>query len=413
MEETKVISLLKEYHQEHIIQALSHMQEEKREGLLNQLKDIDLEQMKKLYENKNVDYNTDGKITPISYVDKQRLSKEQLEKYVAIGEQKIKSGKYAFATMAGGQGTRLGCHGPKGKFMLDILPEPKSLFEILANSLKRANQKYDVSIPWYIMTSRENNQDTIEFFEENQYFGYNKKDIMFFTQNELPLISEQGKLLLGEDFLIKEAADGNGGIFESMLRSGVLADMNKRDIQWIFIGSVDNAILQMVDPLLLGLTISQNHEIASKTVTKANPHERVGVFCKKNGLPKVIEYTELSEEMAEQTDENGELLYGESHIMCNLFSRKALEKISKEKLAYHSAFKKANYLDENFNLVVSDKPNAYKFEAFIFDSFEFFDDITILRSKREEEFAPIKNKEGADSPETAKKLYNDFWKLNK
>jgi len=259
------------------------------------------------------------------------------------------------------------------------------------------------------MTSKENHDETVDFLEKNNYFGYDKKYVTIFTQSELPLIDEQGKLLIGKDLKIKEASDGNGGTYSSLRASGCLADMKKRGIKWVFIGSVDNALLKMVDVTLLGMAIDQNVQIASKSVVKANPHEKVGVFCKMNGHPKVIEYTELPEKMAEEVDENGELKYGESHIMCNLYTIDAIEKISKEILMYHSAHKKNSYIDENGKEVVPTEPNSYKFESFIFDAFEFFDDIAILRGKREDDFAPVKNKEGVDSPKTAKELYEKFW----
>ena len=143
-------------------------------------------------------------------------------------------------------------------------------------------------------------------------------------------------------------------------------------------------------------------------MVKANPHEKVGVFCKKNGKPSVIEYSEITPEMAEERDENGELKYGESHILCNLFNIKAIEKVSQMNLPYHIAFKKAKYIDKDGNVVKPEEPNAYKFEAFLFDAFEALDNLAILRVKREEEFAPVKNAEGVDSPETARKLYRDF-----
>jgi len=189
--------------------------------------------------------------------------------------------------------------------------------------------------------------------------------------------------------------------------------MIKRNIKWIFIGGVDNVILKMADVTLLGMAIDKNVQIASKSIVKANPYEKVGVFCRMNNHPKVIEYTELPIEMAEEVDENGNLRFGESHIMCNLFSIDAIEKISKEPLIYHSAFKKNSYIDESGKEVIPEKENSYKFEAFIFDSFELFDDIAILRGKREDDFAPVKNKEGVDSPETAKKLYEEYWKRQK
>ena len=289
----------------------------------------------------------------------------------------------------------------------------KYLFEILTETLKDANRKYGVVIPWYIMTSKENNAATVEFLEKHNYFGYPKENVIIFKQSELPLVDVNGKLLISKDMKIKEASDGNGGTYSSLRASGCLANMKERGVKWIFIGSVDNALLKMVDPILLGLTIKNGAEIASKSVVKANPHERVGVFCKMNGHPKVIEYSELPEKMAEERDDMGELRYGESHIMCNLYSINALEKASKEILMYHTAFKKNSYIDENGKEVIPTEPNSYKFESFIFDAFEFFDDITILRVEREEEFAPVKNKEGADSPKTAKELYEKYWERQK
>lgn len=189
--------------------------------------------------------------------------------------------------------------------------------------------------------------------------------------------------------------------------------MKERNIKWIFIGGVDNPLLNMVDTTLLGMTISKNLQIASKSVVKANPEEKVGVFCKLNNHPKVIEYIDLPSKMAKEIDEDGELKYGESHIMCNLFSIDAIEKISYETLMYHEAFKKVSYFDINGKEVIPEEPNAYKFEAFIFDAFEFFDDIAILRGKREDDFAPVKNKEGVDSPKTAKELYEKYLSKNK
>ena len=301
-----------------------------------------------------------------------------------------------------------GHNGPKGTFKLDIIPNEKSLFEILAENLKKANYEYDITIPWYIMVSRENGKDTIDFFEKNSYFDYPKSSVKFFKQSELPLITEKGEFLIDENYKIKEAADGNGGIFASMRKAGIIDELKEKGIEWVFIGAVDNPLLNMSDEILLGVAIAQNTLIASKSVVKAFPEEPVGVFCMQNKKVKVIEYTELPKKFSTAVDENGELLFGEAHIMCNLFNTKALEKISNEKLIYHKAFKKATYMNLDGEIIKPENPNAYKFEAFIFDSFEFFNDISILRGKREDDFAPVKNATGNDSPETAKKLYNDF-----
>ena len=403
--------ILKEQKQENILKIIDKLDEEKQKKLVSQILKLNFEQLSKLYEETKIKPEIlEKKIEHINYVDEYKLTEKTKKKYTDIGEKIIKNNQYAVVTMAGGQGTRLGHKGPKGTFKIDVEPEPKYLFQILAENLEVANKKYGVILPWYIMTSTENNRETVDFFEEHEYFGYPKKNVKFFIQDNLPLLLTNGDLILDKDYSIKEAADGNGCIYKAMAKSGVLDDMKKKNIKWVFIGAVDNVLLNMVDPILIGLTIDEKHEVASKSVAKASSQEKVGVFCKANGVPSVIEYSELPEEMAEQRDEDGELLFGEAHIMCNLFSIEALEKIAKVNLPYHVAFKKANYVNEKGEFIEVTEPNAYKFEAFIFDAFNFFDDISILRGKRENDFAPVKNKIGNDSPDTAKELYNNYWK---
>lgn len=409
-----IIQLLKSYNQEHIIKLLDKLDNIKKEELIEQLNKIDFHQIMELYDNTKKEIEIkESKIESICYIDKEKMATNQKEQFDLLGEIAIRNNEYAVVTMAGGQGTRLGHNGPKGTFKLDVYGKGKYLFEILAENLKEANKKYETTIPWYIMTSKENNNETFEFLEKNNYFGYPKQYVTLFEQGELPLVDINGKLLIDKDMKIKQASDGNGGVFSSLRTTGMLSDMKQKNIKWIFIGGVDNAILKMADTTLLGMAIDQKVQIASKSVVKDNPHERVGVFCKMNGHPKVIEYSELPEEMAEEIDKNGELKYGESHIMCNLFSVDAVEKVSKEYLMYHSAFKKNSFIDEEGKEITPNEPNSYKFESFIFDSFEFFDDIAILRGKREDDFAPVKNKEGVDSPKTAKELYEKYWERQK
>ena len=408
--EQEVIAILKEYGQEHIIKFLENLNPQEKEELENQILKIDFHQLTELYENakKPVEIK-ENKIEKIDYIDKQKMNIIQREELADLGGSIVSSGKYAVVTMAGGQGSRLEHPGPKGTFRLDVYGKGKYLFEILVDNLKEANKRYQTTIPWYIMTSKENHDETYQFLEKNNYFGYDKNYVTLFVQGELPLVSLDGKLLIGKNKLVKLASDGNGGTFASLRLSGALADMKERGIEWVFIGSVDNVLLKMVDTVLLGFAIDKGVQIASKSIVKANPHEKVGVFCKMNGHPKVIEYSELPEKMAEEIDDDGELRYGESHVMCNLFTIDAIEEISKQPLIYHSAIKKNSYLDENGKEVVPTEKNCYKFEAFIFDAFTFFDDIAILRGKREEDFAPVKNKEGVDSPKTARELYEKYW----
>lgn len=295
------------------------------------------------------------------------------------------------------------------------LDSHKSLFEILIDDLKYEGNKYGVIIPWYIMTSEENNDETIEFFRKNKFFGYTEnKNIFFFKQGKLPMVDTEGKILIDENGLIKQAADGHGGIYEALVKNNMIESMKQKNIEWVFIGGVDNCLVKMVDPVLMGIAIDQKVTVACKSIVKANPKEKVGVFCKKNGKPNVIEYTEITEDMAELTNEEGELLYGESHILCNLFSVGAVERMGVSPLPYHVANKKATYMNKEGNIIVPKSPNAYKFEAFLFDAFGVVDEMAVLRVKREEEFAPLKNSDdvGIDCPKTAKKLYEKFHGIN-
>lgn len=260
------------------------------------------------------------------------------------------------------------------------------------------------------MTSKDNNDDTIAFFEKMNYFGYPKETIKFFIQAEKPLVSKQGKLIIGEDNLIKFASNGNGEIYNSMEKNGIIADMQEKDIKWVSITGIDNILAKIVDPLLIGITICQNNFIASKSIVKNTPKESGGVFAKADGKPGVIEYIELPDEIANIKDENNEYIFGDMNFVNHLFTIEALQIIANKELPYHTAVKRCKYIDENKNEVID---NIYKFEKFIFDSFVFFDDMSLLRVKREEEFAPIKNAKGEDSPQTAKKLYEDYLKTLK
>ena len=409
LEEVK--ATLKKYGQEHLLNHYETLDDAHKQKLLDEIKSIDFELINSLYQNAEKTQDNEGDvITPIDYLDKYKLN-DQYKYYENLGKKAIKEGKLAVVTMAGGQGTRLGHNGPKGTYDIG-LDSHKSLFELLCDGIKEEAKKYDVTIPWFIMTSRENNKETVDFFEKHKYFGYQKdKNLFFFIQGELPMVDTEGKILIGEDGLIKLAADGHGGIYESLVKTGMTKKMREMGVEWVFIGGVDNCLVKMVDPVLMGVAIDKNVTVACKSVVKANPQEKVGVFCKRNGKPNVIEYTEITDEMAEARDEDGELLYGESHILCNLFSVGAIERMGAEPLPYHVAFKKASYLDKDGKIVKPDSPNAYKFEAFLFDAFGEVDEMAVLRVKREEEFAPVKNADsaGVDCPKTAKELYEKFW----
>lgn len=393
--------------QEHVFRFENELSEEQQKMLEMQMENINVDLVNRLFkQTKNTNTKIDLNISPVKCTLKKEWPEEKRKCYFQAGEALIKAGKYAVVTMAGGQGTRLGHDGPKGTYYVNV-PEKKSLFEIQCNRLKEANALYDCIIPWYIMTSEENYLATTEFFKANNYFGYSKENIFFFKQFMLPMIDINGKIILDEKYKIKEGADGHGGIFRAIIGRGVLEDMKKRGVEWIFTCGIDNILVRPVDVEFVGYVYASGYKLGGKSLVKRDAYEKAGVFCKKNSRASVVEYTEIPKELAELKDESGQFVYADAHILCNLFHVDVFDKMGSEGLPYHEAFKKAPYLDDNGDRIIPEEPNAYKFEAFIFDAFEFYDEMGILRVERNKEFAPIKNKSGEDSPESAQKLFLD------
>ncbi|HHT37825.1 MAG TPA: UDPGP type 1 family protein [Mollicutes bacterium] len=396
-----VLSKLKKYNQEHLLRFYDELNDAEKKHLLDQINTIDFEQMNELYKS----INRKEEIAEITAMS----SYENKDEYYDAGIESMKRNEYAVLTMAGGQGTRLGHSGPKGTYFLEYGIN-KSLFEIQCDKLKHIYEISNVYTPWFIMTSNENNNATIEFFEANNYFGYPKDKISFFTQDELPMIDTNGKIVMDSKYNIKMGANGHGGVASSLHNSGILEKMKEQGIKYVFIGGIDNVLTPCDFPNFLGFAKHHNFPCASYIIPKGYPEEKVGVFCKKNGRPAVVEYIHMTPEMNNLRDEDGNLVYGDAHLLINLFTIEALEKIIDKKLKYVAAFKKTEYINDLGELIVPDKENAYKFESFIFDAFPYFDNIGLLKGKREEIFAPIKNAIGVDSPETASKLYLDFYR---
>lgn len=403
----ETLSKLKKYNEEQLLNFYSELTNNEQEELLNQIDKINFEQIEELYKHRKDAPDINKKIENIPYIKKEKQTKEEQDFYKKIGEKIIKEKKIAVCQMAGGQGTRLGHNGPKGTYIVEKINPPKSIFEIFSDKLKKAYKEYGVKIKWYVMTSNANDTETRDFFEKNNYFDYGKENVKFFMQGELPLLNEDGKIVLKEKGTLFMAPDGNGGIYEALRKNKILEEMQNEGIDYLGICNVDNILMNVLDEIFIGLMIDGNYELATKTTTKVSPEEKIGAVCLMDGKPGVVEYTEITEEMANATDENGDLLYGEGYFGCSIFSRKLLERIT-NKLHYHAAFKKNDYIAPNGEVLKAEKPNTYKFEAFIFEGFNEAKNMLVLSVDRKKEFAPIKNKEGVDSVETATKLYNDF-----
>lgn len=381
-------NILKQYNQEEILSVLNSLDENEKEGLIEQILKIDFEEITKLYKSlERKEQNQEYDIKPIDYIDKDKLSEKEIEELEKIGLDIIKQNKYAVITMAGGQGTRLGWDGPKGTYKL---ANGKYIFQILAEKFKNFENKYETYPYWYIMTSEQNHKQTVAFFEEHNFLGLNKEKVKFFKQDKLPVLTPEGKMVI-EDNKIKTASNGNGAVYAGLIKEKMIDDMRLKNIEWLYISGVDNIMVKFIDPIFLGLTVKNNMKIASKSVAKAYPEEKVGVFCKKNGKPGIVEYIELTEEMRNDKNADGDLIYGDANIVSHLLNIDTIEKITAQKMQYHLEIKKG----------------LYKFEAFVFDGFKVMDNMLVMRVKREEEFAPIKNSEGVDSPATALEIYEN------
>lgn len=402
----KVLVLLEKHDQKHLLKFFNEISLEDQEKLLDEILNIDFELIESIFEGIKSDIGSKkelGKVEPADSYVWREYSDEEKHKIFKKGIELIGDGKVAVVLVAGGQGTRLGHNGPKGTFSIG-LPSGKTLFQLQCERLINLSEKAGHYIPWYIMTSPENHEATVAYFKDNNYLGYKKEFIYFFKQEVLPMIDTEGKILLESKCSISKGPNGNGGCFVSMKKAGVIEDMKRRGIEWIHLYGVDNALVIPSDPKFLGFAALSGLPAAGKAIKRTDPEEKAGVFCYRDGKPAVIEYTELQKDLKYKTNPNGELLFKSLSIANHIFNIKVIEKSHEYNLPYHIAFKKISTIDESGNTYAPISPNGYKFELFMFDLFPFLSDIAVFEIDREDEFAPVKNREGNDSPETARNL---------
>ena len=357
---------LASYGQEHLLYGVETLDESARRAYLDTLSRLDLPYLTSLFRSANTSPTLGGQIAPSRSTCAGALSPADQNELTTRGQALIRENTVAVVTMAGGQGTRLGYDGPKGCFDVGV---GVSLFGLLAERIRRLQRQCGGTLPWYIMTSAENHRKTVDYFAGHSNFSLSHDQIFFFQQGVLPLFNTEGHILLADIGRIAEGPDGNGGVFAALSASGALADMEARGIRYVFFCGIDNALARPADPLFVGFLDRDGAPCASKSVRKASPDERVGVFCTKNNRPCVIEYTELTPEMRSATDEAGELLYGDANIVTHLLRFEALKSVCTAGLPMHTAFKAVPYFSPGVGPIAPREPNAYKFESFIFDAF--------------------------------------------
>ena len=399
MQYDELKTMLEARGQMHVLRWWDELDAAGREKLAGQIESIDWETVSLSHIGEN---GGRGKIEPIEGLSLEEIEARRAE-YSAVGQEAIVKGKVAAVLLAGGQGTRLGLDGPKGACDIGIT-KPLYIFEQLIRNLQDVTNACGAYVPLLIMTSDLNDGATRAFFEEHNYFGYPAEEVFFFRQEMAPAVDEQGKLLMSAKDSLALSPNGNGGWYTSLERAGLVKKMAARGVEWFNVFAVDNVLQRIADPVFVGATIASGKASGAKFVRKGYPAERVGVLCLEDGLPTVIEYYELSDEMENLRDGAGRLVYAFGVTLNYLFRLDVLQEIVSQRLPVHAAHKKVPCLDESGALVTPERENGYKFETLILDMVREAGSCLPFEVVREHEFAPIKNKVGKDSVESAREL---------
>lgn len=384
--------------QEHLLRYYDELSELERRTLEKQIAELDWSVLSSWEDRENSAIT--GRIEPIEILTISDIMKDR-GRYFEIGRDALQRGKVAAVLLAGGQGTRLGSNAPKGTYNIGIT-RPLYIFEQLVENLLSVSRACSAFPPLFIMTSEKNDAQTQAFFAQHDYFGYPRERIRFFVQKMAPCLDFTGKFFLEEKGRVATSPNGNGGWYASLLESGIENDFP--EIEWYNVFGVDNVLQRIADPIFLGATILSGKNSGAKGVRKADPEEKVGVLCLRDGLPDVIEYYDLDEERANLRDREGNLVYSFGVTLNYLFRAKTLREISREKIPIHIVKKKVPFLDENGILQQPDIANGYKFETLILDLIRLMGSCLPFEVVREREFAPIKNRVGVDSVESAREL---------
>lgn len=338
----------------------------------------------------------------------------------AAGEDALQAGRVAAFTVAGGQGTRLGYDGPKGTFAVTPLKQ-KSLFQVFAEKIQATGRRHGRPLHWFIMTSHANHAQTEAFFAENRFFGLDRARVHFFRQGRMPAVGYDGKILLETRGSLALSPDGHGGSLRALHRSGALDLMKAEGVDTLSYFQVDNPLVRCVDPAFIGFHLLGGSEMSSKMVPKAYPEEKVGHFCLQDGRIVVVEYSDMPLAMQREKNADGSLRYGAGSIAIHIIDREFARRMAAGStgspqaggagatLPFHRADKKIATVDAAGNPVKPDKANGVKFEMFVFDALPFARNSIVIETARADDFSPVKNAEGVDSPKTCREDQMRQW----
>ncbi|MBR2407415.1 MAG: UTP--glucose-1-phosphate uridylyltransferase [Lachnospiraceae bacterium] len=400
MKYEEALKKVSEYGQEHVLEYFQSLSENEKKALLQQIEQTDFSVLAKACEGEKELMR--GVITPIPAMKLSEIA-EKKDSFTEYGTQMLREGRVGAVLLAGGMGTRLGSDNPKGMYNIGLTKEVY-IFERLIRNLLDVVEQIGKHIHLFVMTSEKNHEKTVSFLKEKKFFGYDENYVTFFMQDMAPASDYNGKVYMETKGLMSASPNGNGGWFSSMKRAGVLDIVHKAGIEYLNIFAVDNVLQRIADPCFIGATALKNCAVGAKVIKKAAPDEKVGVMCLEDGRPSIVEYYELTKELMEAKDANGEPAYNYGVILNYLFRVKDLEEIVSKEMPLHIVEKKIPYLNEAGETVKPEAPNGYKYESLVLDMIHMLDSCLVFEVVREKEFAPIKNPTGVDSVESARAL---------
>lgn len=386
--------------QEQILKYYEELSGDQQKELLDQIENTDFSVLASLKEKGEAGQR--GEITPLAAMQLSQI-REKEQEFRKAGLEAIQKGKVGAVLLAGGMGTRLGSDNPKGMYNIGITKEVY-IFQRLIENLFDVVREAGEWIPLYVMTSDKSHEATTRFLKEHDYFGYNSEYITFFVQDMAPACDYEGKIYMEEKWKMATSPNGNGGWYSSMYKWGVAQKALEDGVEWLNVFAVDNVLQRIADPCFVGAVIENDCAVGAKVVRKCTPDEKVGVMCLEGGRPSIVEYYDLTEELMNAKDENGDPAYNFGVILNYLFRISDLEQIRERALPLHVVERKIPFLDESGSLQKPDKPNGYKFEQLVLDMIHELDSCLPFEVERNKEFAPIKNATGVDSVESAREL---------
>lgn len=404
MEESMTYEQAKEkldsFGQGHVLKYYADLSEGERAVLLRQIAETDFSVVASCRHREELAQK--GRISPLGAMELPEIEKNKKE-FEQTGLEAIRAGKVGAVLLAGGMGTRLGSEDPKGMYNIGLTKD-MYIFERLICNLLEVVEQAGQWITLFVMTSDKNHDATVRFLTEHAFFGYRADRIHFFRQEMAPAADYEGRVYLEAKNRISTSPNGNGGWYVSMKNTGMLEVVRQEGIEWLNVFAVDNVLQRIADPVFIGAVLRENAAVGAKVVRKNAPDEKVGVMCLEDGRPSIVEYYELTQELMDAKNEKGEPAYNFGVILNYLFRESELQKYVEKKLPLHVVEKKIPYLDEQGNLVKPEEPNGYKFESLVLDMIHQMESCLPFEVVREKEFAPIKNKTGIDSVESAREL---------